>query len=63
MLDELNRLVAPPPAENRLPNAETPAPIRTRTGLERRTAGDINSADVTAQSTDGLFLFTVRVVK
>lgn len=61
--DDINRLVSRPPESPRLEGAITPAAIRTKTGLERRQAGSVNSEEVTVESTDGLFTFTVRVVK
>lgn len=61
--DDITRLVKKPPADKRLDAAKTPTPIRAKTGLERRQAGDVASSEVTVQSTDGLFSFTVRVVK
>jgi hypothetical protein len=64
--DDLNRLIKPPLACNRLGEAETPDAIRTKTGLERKQAGnanDIRSEEVTVESSDGLFTFIVRVVK
>jgi hypothetical protein len=63
MQDDLNRLVKKPPAEVSLKAAGTPAAIRAKTGLERKQAGTVQSEEVTAQSTDGLFTFIVRVVK
>ena len=63
MKTDLNRLVNPPPADKRLSAAVKPAAIRAQTGIERRAAGDVDSSEVTVQSTDGLFTFTVRVVK
>ena len=63
MKTDLNRLVNPPPADKRLAAAVKPAAIRAQTGIERRAAGDVDSSEVTVQSTDGLFTFTVRVVK
>lgn len=63
MRDLINRLVDPPPPDNRLPPAATPKPIRSKTGLERKVAGEVDSIEATVESTDGLFLFTVRVVK
>ena len=62
MQDDLNRLVVKPGAEKRLPAAVTPPAIRSKTGLERRQAGEVDSTEVTVESTDGLFTFTVRVV-
>jgi len=61
--DDINRLVQRPRAEKRLPGASTPAAIRGKTGLERKTRGDVNSEEIHAVSTDGLFSFTVRVIK
>lgn len=67
MRAEINKLVVLPPADHRLPVAETPAAIRSRTGLERKTAGVASSSagtssnEVTVESTDGLFSFVVRV--
>ena len=63
MRDDITRLVKPPPPEKRLTPAETPLPIRAQTGLERKSAGDVESTEVTVESTDGLFTFTVQVVK
>lgn len=61
--DDINRLVARAPADKRLDTAITPDAIRAKTGLERKQVGTVNSEEVTVQSTDGLFTFTVRVVK
>lgn len=63
MQADLNRLVAKPPADKRLDAPGTPSPIRAKTGLERRQVGEVNSEEITAVSTDGLFTFVVRVVK
>jgi len=60
---DINRLVDPPPADKRLNPAVAPAAIRDKTGLERKQAGDVNSEEVTVESSDGLFTFIVRVVK
>lgn len=61
--DDITRLVRLPPAEPRLDAAGAPDAIRARTGLERKTRGGATSSEeVTVQSTDGLFTFTVRVV-
>ena len=73
MRDEINPLIFLPPPENRLPVVETPSAIRSRIGLERKTAGTagasssavatpIISEEVTVRSTDGLFSFVVRAV-
>jgi len=62
MRDDLNRLIDKPPADKRLPAAETPPAIRSKVGLERKSAGEVDSREVTVESTDGLFSFTVRVV-
>lgn len=61
--DDLNRLLAKPPAAKRLPAAATPEAIREQTGLEREKLGKVNSEEVTVESSDGLFSFIVRVVK
>jgi hypothetical protein len=63
MQDDFNRLVKKPPAEVSLKAAAAPVAIRAKTGLERKQAGTVQSEEVTAQSTDGLFTFIVRVVK
>jgi len=63
MQADINRLVDKPPADKRLDVAATPKPIRAKTGLERKQAGEVASEEVTAISTDGLFTFVVRVVK
>jgi hypothetical protein len=62
MRDDLTRLIKLPPADKRLEPAEAPVAIRDKVGLERRAAGEVVSTEVTVESTDGLFLFTVRVV-
>jgi hypothetical protein len=61
--DDVARLVPPPPPINRLSPAVAPDAIREQTGLERKQAGKVDSEEVTVESTDGLFTFTVRVVK
>lgn len=61
--DDINRLVNKPPPDNRLDDAKTPDAIRTQTGLEREQTGTAKSKQVTVKSTDGLFTFTVMVVK
>jgi hypothetical protein len=63
MQDDLTRLVKPAPAAKRLPAATTPRALRAQTGLEPRRSGDVNTAVVTVESTDGLFSFTVTVLK
>jgi len=60
---DINRLVERPLPEIKLGAAVEPAAIRAKTGLERKQVGDVNSEEVTVESTDGLFTFTVRVVK
>lgn len=61
--DDLTRLVKPPPAAPRLKTAAQPVAIRAQTGLEKmaRARGDIQTEEVTAISTDGIFTFVVRV--
>lgn len=61
--DDIKRLAPAPPADKRLGAARNPAAIRAQTGLERKQAGSVESEQVTVESTDGLFTFTVRVVK
>lgn len=63
MKADINRLVDKPLPEIKLGDATTPSAIRTQTGLEKKQVGNVNSEEVTAESTDGLFTFTVRVVK
>jgi len=64
MKADLNRLVEKPRPEIKLDAAPTPPAIRAKTGLERQATGKFGeSEEVTAQSTDGLFTFVVRVVK
>lgn len=63
MKDDLNRLVAKPPADKRLNAAGTPDAIRDGIGLERQKLGRVASEEVTVESSDGLFTFIVRVVK
>lgn len=60
---DINRLVDKPLPEIKLTAAATPEAIRSKTGLERRQNGTITGEEVTAQSTDGLFTFVVRVIK
>lgn len=62
-VDDLNRLIKKPHPEIDLKAAEAPHSIRSKTGLERKQTGTIASDEVTAESTDGLFTFVVRVVK
>lgn len=64
MKSDLNRLVEKPRPEIKLDVPATPTAIRAKTGLERQQTGKFGeSEEVTAQSTDGLFTFVVRVVK
>lgn len=60
---DIARLVPQALPEPRLDGARSPAAIRSRTGLERKRAGSVESTEVTVESTDGLFTFSVRVVK
>lgn len=62
-VDQFNRLVKRPEPENKLAPAATPPAIRAQTGIERTQTGKVESKQVTAQSTDGLFTFVVNVVK
>lgn len=61
--DDVNRLVRPPAPDTSLQPAKLPPAIRDKTGLERKQAGSFATEEVTVQSTDGLFVFTVLVVK
>lgn len=61
--DDIARLTPRPPADPRLDPARAPRAIREQTGLTRRAAGTVQGDLVTAQSTDGLFAFAVRVIK
>lgn len=61
--DDITRLVDKKPEPKRLDGAVAPDAIRAQTGIERRRIGQVNSEEVTVTSTDGLFTFTVRVVK
>jgi hypothetical protein len=64
MKADLNRLVEKPKPEIKLGAPATPEAMRAKTGLEREQTGKGGeSEEVTAQSTDGLFTFVVRVVK
>ena len=63
MKDDLNRLVQKPAVDKRLEAAATPPPIRSKTGLERQAVGKVDTVEVEAQSTDGLFVFSITVVK
>jgi len=63
MQDDITRLVKPGSPENRLDPAATPDAIRDQTGFQPKQAGKVDSSEVTVKSTDGLFTFTVRVVK
>ncbi len=62
--DDIARLTPAPDKTQRLASAATPSAIRAKTGLERKQAGKASAGqEVTVQSTDGLFVFTVQVVK
>lgn len=61
--DDISRLVDKKPEPKRLDGAGNPAAIREQTGIERRRIGQVSSEEVTVTSTDGLFTFTVRIVK
>lgn len=63
MQDDINALVRKPAADVRLDPVQTPDAIRSKTGLERRQAGLVESEEVEVQSTDGVFTFIVRVIK
>lgn len=62
----VNLLVDKPPAPKKIEPPKKPPAIRSKTGLERRQAAGSGAYDaseeVTVESTDGLFTFTVRVV-
>ena len=60
---DINRLVDKPKVEPRLDAARTPTAIRSQVGLERRGAGELNSEEITVESSDGLFTFIVLVAK
>lgn len=60
--DDLTRLVKPAAPDNRLNGAGAPLAMRDKTGLEPKRIGAVNSEEVTVQTTDGLFVFAVRVV-
>lgn len=61
--DDIHRLAPAQKPDKRLNAASTPNAIREKTGLERQQTGTVKGEEVTAQSTDGLFTFVVRVVK
>lgn len=63
MKDDLNKLVNRPPAEVRLGEPAIPLAMRTKTGLEREAAANVEGEEVEVQSTDGVFTFVVRVIK
>ena len=65
MKNDINRLVAPAPAAIRLPPAKPLDAIPARTGLERQGggSGDVATQEITVQSTDGLFSFTIKAIK
>ena len=64
MKADINRLVDRPKPEIKLNAPTTPEAMRAKTGLERQQTGKFGeSEEVTAKTTDGLFLFVVRVVK
>ncbi len=63
MKDQINRLVDKPLPDLALDAASAPPAIREKTGLEPRRAADINSNEITVESSDGLFTFIVMVVK
>ena len=62
MRDDITRLVKRPPADKRLQAATKPVAIRSQTGLERPPGSQFNINEITVESTDGLFTFTVKVV-
>lgn len=61
----LQKLVEPPPPDNRLADAASPPAIREKTGLVRKSAGSakFNTEEVMYTSTDGAFAFRAVVVK
>lgn len=63
--DDLVRLQDETAGGKRLDEANLPAAMRAKTGLHPRIAQrpDLASAEITVESTDGLFTFIVRVVK
>lgn len=63
MKSEINRLVDPPPPDNSIGPAEMPKAIRAKTNLAARQAGLYETEIKTVESTDGLFTFTVQVLK
>jgi hypothetical protein len=63
MKADLNRLVDKPLPEITLGAAGDPPAIRSKTAIERKQVGTVASNEVTVESTDGLFTFTVRIVK
>ena len=63
MKPEITRLTDRPAPERKLDDAVLPLAIRSKTGLAERKAGDVDTEEVTARSTDGLFTFVVTVLK
>lgn len=62
--NDIGRLVPPPDKTPRLDAVKSPAALRAKTGLERKQAAKSSAGqEITVQSTDGLFTFTVQVVK
>ncbi len=61
--DDIARLAPRQTADKRLANKGNPQALREKTGLERTQTGKVQTEQVTAQSTDGLFTFVVNVIK
>lgn len=60
---DLGKLVQPQGGNTGLdPAGQRPA-LPARTGLEAEKGGKVQGREISVKSTDGLFLFTVRVVK
>lgn len=62
--NDIGRLVPPPDKTPRLGAAKSPTALRAKTGVERKQSAKAQAGqEITVQSTDGLFTFTVQVVK
>lgn len=60
---DINQIVAPQNAAKPLGAAAVPKPIGARTALERPAGSLIETESITAKSTDGLFLFEIKVIR
>lgn len=59
---DINQVIIPQSDAKPLGAAKLPKPIVAQTALRDRAGSQIDTHEVTAKSTDGLFLFTVKVI-